>query len=106
MFKQELQEVTTTWAVVFIFDVEKHNAQLFIENVPADIDAHDLRELIDDAGYSFGNFGIPWAAYYVAPKDEWNKRVNSAYKDCLNLPYYPDIYPQIVTYNKLIEEAY
>jgi len=72
-----------TWAVIHHIHVStphQHIPQLFIENVPEDVEEGELRSLITKAGYQFGEFGIPWANHYLAPQDKWKDEVVGVYK--------------------------
>jgi hypothetical protein len=88
----------STWAVVYVIHVHtpyRHIPQLFIENVPEEIEGGELRSLLTKAGYQFGEFGIPWANHYLAPQDKWKDEVVGVYKsgDVKTISY-NDIAPQ------------
>lgn len=54
-------------AVVFQIHVgtPQHIAKLFIKEVPKETTAQELKKLLTEAGYSFGEFGTPWANHYL-----------------------------------------
>lgn len=88
----------STWAVVYVIHVHtpyRHIPQLFIEDVPEEIEGGELRSLLTKAGYQFGEFGIPWANHYLAPQDKWKDEVVGVYKsgDVKTISY-NDIAPQ------------
>lgn len=59
-----------TWAVVHLIHVRvphQHIPRLLITGVP---DGQAVtRDLLERAGYQFGEFGIPWANHYIARID-------------------------------------
>jgi hypothetical protein len=88
----------STWAVVYVIHVHtsyKHIPQLFIEDVPEEIEEGELRSLLTKAGYQFGEFGIPWASHYLAKEEDWKDEVVGVYKsgDVKTISY-NDIAPQ------------
>jgi len=88
----------STWAVVYVIHVHtpyRHIPQLFIENVPEEIEGGELRSLLTKAGYQFGEFGIPWANHYLAKEEDWKDEVVGVYKsgDVKTISY-NDIAPQ------------
>jgi hypothetical protein len=60
----------TTWAVYHLIHVRvphQHIPKLLITEVP---DGEEVtRELLERAGYIFGEFGIPWANHYITELD-------------------------------------
>lgn len=58
---------TRTAAVIFVIHVGNPEwiAKLFITHVPEDITERELKEMIDEAGFYFGEFGQRWANHYV-----------------------------------------
>jgi len=55
-------------AVVFLIHVRtphQHIPKLFIKNVPKNVDEHHLKVLLEENGYCYGEFGIPWANHYI-----------------------------------------
>jgi hypothetical protein len=76
-------DTTTTWAVVQYIHIRTPHrsiARLFITDVPGDVDAHTLRRVLTRSGYQFGDFGIPWANHYVAPRENWDDEVEGAWQ--------------------------
>jgi len=72
----------TVWAVVHVIHQRaphRHIARLFITDVPGDVTAHDLTRALTRAGRQFGEFGIPWANHYVAPRAAWRDEVEGAW---------------------------
>lgn len=70
------------WAVVHLIHVRtphRHIPKLFIEDVPEEVDAKEVRSALTRAGYNFGEFGMPWANHYLAPEPEWEDEVVGAY---------------------------
>lgn len=88
----------STWAVVCVIHVHtpyRHIPQLFIEDVPEEIEEGELRSLLTKAGYQFGEFGIPWANHYLAPQDKWKDEVVGAYeRGDVDVISYDDIAPK------------
>jgi hypothetical protein len=69
-----------TYAVVFLIHVRtphEHVAKLFVRNVPENA---DLKEALTEAGYSFGEFGIPWANHYITLLSKAESSVKGAYR--------------------------
>ena len=55
-------------AVVHLIHVQtphRHVAKLFIKGVPKGTSAGELKALLTENGYEFGEFGIPWANHYI-----------------------------------------
>lgn len=70
------------WAVVHLIHVRtphQHIAKLFIEDVPEEIDAKQIRSALTRAGYQFGEFNMSWANHYLSPQDEWEDEVVGAW---------------------------
>ena len=71
------------WAVVHLIHIRtphRHIAKLFIDNVPEDVTAKQLRSALTRAGWQFGEFGVPWANHYLSPETEWEDEVVGAYR--------------------------
>lgn len=69
-----------TYAVIFLIHVQvphQHIAKLLIRNVPADA---NLKDALTEAGYHFGEFGIPWANHYVELLSDAPSSVKGAYR--------------------------
>ena len=59
-----------TWCVYHLIHVRtphQHIPQLVITDVPED--AEITRDLLERAGYQFGEFGIPWANHVITRVD-------------------------------------
>lgn len=55
-----------TWAVYHLIHVQTphlHIPQIVIEKVPDDVEIDT--DLLERAGYQFGEFGIPWANHVI-----------------------------------------
>lgn len=55
-----------TWAVVHLIHVRtphQHIPRLIITGVPEEEEV--TRDLLEQAGFRFGEFGIPWANHYI-----------------------------------------
>ena len=90
---------TCTAAVIYIIHVGTPDwvAKLFITHVPKDVTANEIKELLDTAGYSFGEFGQRWANHYVTIglRNEKSSVINAYRKG--------DV--ETMTYDELIKEA-
>ncbi len=90
---------TRTAAVVFVIHVGTPDwiAQMFITHVPNDVSANELKYMLDEAGYWFGEFGTRWANHYVTIglSDE-PASVRNAYKNG---------YVNTITYDELVKKA-
>jgi hypothetical protein len=76
-------EDMNVWAVVHATRrgaPPRHIARLFITDVPGDVTARDLTRALTRAGRQFGEFGIPWANHYVAPRAAWRDEVEGAWR--------------------------
>lgn len=73
------------WVVYYLIHVRtpyRHIAQLFINAVPGEITAREIKSLLTQAGYRFGEFGVAWANHVVEPLDENSPdEVIGAYQD-------------------------
>jgi hypothetical protein len=103
---QQQQQRTFKWAVVHHIHVRtphQHIPRMFIEQVPENVSAGGLKDLLERAGYYFGEFGIPWANHYLARHDKWNSQVVGAYNRSRRNP--DDYEVTILTYDKLLQMA-
>lgn len=88
-----------TAAVIFVIHVgiPEWHAKLFITDVPDDVTANEIKELLDNAGYYFGEFGQKWANHYVTvglQKEAANIRTE-----------FVKGLADTITYDQLVEEA-
>lgn len=73
---------TRTGAVIFIIHVGNYReiAKLFITHLPKNLTARELKSLLDEAGYWFGEFGQKWANHsVVVGLSKQNSDVRNAY---------------------------
>jgi hypothetical protein len=94
------------WAVVHHIHVRTphlHIPRMFIENVPENVGAGALQELLERAGFYFGEFGIPWANHYLVRHDKWNNQVIGTYNRIRRNP--DDCEVTTLTYDKLLQLA-
>jgi hypothetical protein len=99
----EQQQRTFKWAVVHLIHVRtphQHIPRLFITEVPESVSSGSLQELLERAGFFFGEFGIPWANHYLSREDKWNSQVVGAYNRIRRNP--DDYEVKILTYNELL----
>jgi hypothetical protein len=100
------QQKTYKWAVVHHIHVRTphmHVPRIFIEGVPEGVGAGALQDLLERAGYYFGEFGIPWANHYLTRHDKWNNQVIGAYNRIRRNP--DDYEVETLTYDKLLRLA-
>jgi len=74
---------TKKWAVVHLIHVHtphRHIPKLFIEDVPAEKNADDVKDWCEEMGYLFGEFGIPWATHYIEPLADCPPSVRGAHR--------------------------
>ena len=74
---------TRKWAVVHEIHIRvphEYIPKLVITDVPIDVEGHELRYLIDSAGYYFGEFGVRWANHRLWPSKEWPAEVIGAWR--------------------------
>ncbi len=92
------------WAVVHLIHVRtphRHIAKLFIDNVPDDVTAKQLRSALTRAGWQYGEFGIPWANHYISPETEWEDEVAGAYQRGVMVIDWKDIAPHEVNVKRI-----
>lgn len=49
----------------------QYHVKLFVSDVPEDVHVKDIRAALTRSGYSFGEFGVPWANHSIMPESEW-----------------------------------
>jgi hypothetical protein len=78
-------------------------ARMFITHIPKNVTAQELRYMLDEAGYHFGDYGEAWANYRITIglRNEWFS-VRNAFKtgDVLTISY--DELQQMIAENNLI----
>jgi hypothetical protein len=106
MLQGQLQQKTYKWAVVHLIHVRTphlHVPRMFITEVPETVSEGTLRDLLECAGYYFGEFGIPWANHYLSRHDEWHNQVIGTYNRVRRMPSEYDV--PIITYDELVKQA-
>ena len=71
------------WVVVFLVHVHipyQHILNGVVRNVPNDATERDVEAAVEAAGYTPGEFGIPWANHYVEPLKDAEPQVKGAYR--------------------------
>lgn len=90
---------TLTGAVLFIIHVGNYEevAKLFITHLPQGTSSGELKNLIDDAGYWFGEFGSKWANHaVVVGLGDQRSDVRAAYKSGM---------VKTITYDELLKKV-
>jgi hypothetical protein len=106
MLQGQLQQKTYKWAVVHLIHVRiphLHVPRMFITEVPETVSGGTLRDLLECAGYYFGEFGIPWANHYLSRHDKWHNQVIGTYNRVRRMPSEYDV--PILTYDELVKQA-
>jgi len=71
------------WAVVHVIHTRvprQHIPKLVVEDVPDELSEAEVKEWLEEMGYDFGEFGIPWANHYVARLRDCPPSVRGAYR--------------------------
>jgi len=71
------------WAVVHLIHVNtphRHIPKLVVEGVPRTYSSRDVKAWLEEAGYGFGEFGIPWANHYIERLKDCPPEVRGAYR--------------------------
>jgi hypothetical protein len=106
MLQEQQQQKTYKWAVVHHIHVRtphQHTPRLFITGVPEGVSSGTLQDLLERAGYWFGEFGIPWANHYLSRQDKWSSQVIGTYNRVRRTPQDYDV--PIISYDKLLQLA-
>jgi hypothetical protein len=104
--QQKSQQRTFKWAVVHLIHVRtphQHIPRLFITEVPEHVSAGTLKDLLECAGYYFGEFGIAWANHYLSRHDKWDTQVIGTYNRVRRNPADYDV--PIISYDELVRQA-
>jgi hypothetical protein len=103
---QEQQQKTYKWAVVHLIHVRtphQNVPKLFITGVPEKVSSSTLQDLLERAGYYFGEFGIPWANHYLSRQEKWNSQVVGTYNRVRRNPEDYDV--PVISYDELVKQA-
>jgi len=71
------------WAVVYLIHVRtphQHIPKLVVEDVPDELTADEVKDWLEEMGYTFGACGVPWANHYVARLRDCPPSVRGAYR--------------------------
>jgi len=76
------EEKTRTWCVYHLIHIHtpyRYIPKLFIEKVPESV-CLSQTDWLEESGYEFGEFGIPWANHEVCLVSEAPSTVKGAYR--------------------------
>ena len=82
--------------VIHVKTPYEYNVELFISNVPEDVDTGEIKELLEEAGYYFGEFGR-WSNYTVVKGlSEMNRQMRHQFHEKE---------AEFITFKELLERA-